>query len=282
MGSRDQKEVKVGIGGIVISLMNGTRTDFQMRNSYRPFITNGTSHLRLKLHLGSPAKDITTDRRLTFNAFGTWSMYKSQNQHIIKTTSAEAVLDSQFESGDVYLEPGVPPEEFFLNYPLDELLMISLLPRYQGLMAHACGLNHRGRGILFAGTSGAGKTTTANLWKGEDAVILSDDRVIIRRGGSQFWIYGTPWHGHAGVWAAEKAPLDKIFFLKHAKKNSMKRMSPRQVLSQLLIRSFTPMWDKCAMKHTLSLMCELAEKIPSYELGFIPDKRIINFVSTIS
>jgi hypothetical protein len=246
-------------------------------------MTDDTAHLRLKLHCEPHPEDVRNKSRRIFKAFDTWSMYKRKNQHVITTTSAEAVLDSQFKSGDVYLEPDVGARGPFLNYPLDELLMISLLPHYQGLMSHACGLAYKGRGILFAGTSGAGKSTTANLWKGQEhATILSDDRVIIRRVGSQFWIYGTPWHGHAQVWAAQRAPLDTIFFLKHAKTNSVKKLNPTQTISQLLIRSFTPMWDKCAMKRSLSLAAELAEKIPSYELGFLPDESMVNFVSTFS
>src|SRR5262249_20236905 len=67
-----------------------------------------------------------------------------------------------------------------LEYPLDELLVIHYLARERGLEVHACGVRDAdGRGYLFAGQSGAGKSTIARLWLGEPAAtILSDDRVI--------------------------------------------------------------------------------------------------------
>ena len=83
------------------------------------------------------------------------------------------------------------------GYPLDELLFISLLGQGRGVEIHGCGVVLNGSdGLLFAGQSGAGKSTIARLCLAEPgAVVLSDDRVILREEPDGIWMYGTPWHG---------------------------------------------------------------------------------------
>ena len=77
-----------------------------------------------------------------------------------------AYFDRDFTSGRVLLRADVfegPVDA--LMYPLDELIIANLLARGRGVEFHGCGIIDRnGRGRLFAGQSGAGKTTTARLW----------------------------------------------------------------------------------------------------------------------
>ncbi|TET41088.1 MAG: hypothetical protein E3J63_02515 [Elusimicrobia bacterium] len=108
--------------------------------------------------------------------------------------------------------------------------------------------------------------------------ILSDDRMIIRKKNARFWIYGTPWHGDARVYSPETAHLEKIFFLKHARKIMLKKLSPVEATSRLIVCSFPTFWDKKGMEFTLRFCAELVKKIPCYELGFVPDESILDFV----
>src|SRR3954464_14964565 len=95
-----------------------------------------------------------------------------------------------------------------LEYPLDELLMMNRLALGRGAELHSCGVSVAGQGYLFAGHSGAGKSTTAKLWvENRRGTILSDDRIIIRRVGSSFEMHGTPWHGEAGLAQKSSVPL---------------------------------------------------------------------------
>jgi len=69
-----------------------------------------------------------------------------------------------------------------LGFPLAELLINQRLARAGGVEFHGCGIRTgEGRGLLFVGHSGDGKTTTARLWDGRPGItILSDDRIIVR------------------------------------------------------------------------------------------------------
>jgi len=192
-----------------------------------------------------------------------------------------AVLDSDFKSGDIYIEPSPPStvHSYPLDYPLDEVLMMNWLSRGWGIMMHACGVSDNGQSLIFSGTSGAGKSTVADIWKAEisklesrcikpsdNTILLSDDRVIIRKIDGRFFVFGTPWHGDSKVCSPEDAPLDKIFFLQQARENKVKKIDPIKAASRLIVCSFSPFWDKEGMEFTLNYCAELAQKIPCYEL----------------
>ena len=70
-----------------------------------------------------------------------------------------------------------------LEYPLDELLIMHRLTQEKAIELHSCGIvRPDGTGNLFVGHSGAGKSTTTQLWTArEDVEVLSDDRIIVRR-----------------------------------------------------------------------------------------------------
>jgi hypothetical protein len=159
--------------------------------------------------------------------------------------------------------------------------MVCLLAQGRGLMAHACGIDDGGRGYLFAGNSGHGKTTTAWLWR-DQATILNDDRIVLRWREGRFWMYGTPWHGdYTGV-SPRGVPLEKIFFLRHAGQNQARRVEGVTAASMLLTRCFPPLWDAAGMEFTLEFCAQLAGKVPCYELGFLPAEGAVEYVRCVS
>jgi hypothetical protein len=231
--------------------------------------------------------------KLVFDSGGTWSIYQSHGKYILCLRSHQknnlpyklAILEHDFKSGDIYIKHDEFAQSHYLyplTYPLDELLMINLLSLGRGVLLHACGINDNGRGILFAGTSGAGKSTLANLWKGKNGVIiLSDDLIIVRKIKDQILMYGTPWHGDAKMSSPRGVSLDKIFFIKHDNKNTFLSLKSIEAASNLLVRSFPTFWNPSGMQYTLRLISELAMKVPCYELGFVPDKNVLEFVEGV-
>jgi len=283
-----QKELKLGIADIVISVIFEDKTQSsEVDGSYKYFLTNSKPDISLYTHYGYIPKSKLGEK--IFDTGTTWAFYQNNGKYILKTSSKAVILESDFKSGDIYIRAQGRKRkvEYPLNYPLGEVLMINLLAQKRGVMIHSCGVSNKGHGLLFAGISQMGKSTIANLWKSQMAngksqnervSILSDDRIIIRKRNGQFWIYGTPWHGDAKVHSPERAPLGKIFFLKHAKKNSIKKIEPLEAASRLIVCSFPTLWDKKGMEFTLNFCAELAQKIPCYELGFVPDESVVDLV----
>ena len=136
--------------------------------------------------------------------------------------------------------------------------------------------------MLFCGMSGGGKSTLANIWKHEKgAVVLSDDRMIVRSIGGDVIASGTPWHGEAGHCSPKTVRVRKIFFIDHAKKNRVRHLSRTEIVSNVLIRSFPPLWDKEGMGRTLEFVDTLSQRIPCYFMGFVPDHRVIEFARSV-
>ena len=288
-------ELKLRIAHITISITSPDKSiGFKVTDNYRPFIADGKPDAVLQVHYGSLPKYKLEEE--IFNSGTIWSLYRSKGKYIVKVPLRMAVLDSDLRSGDIYIEPSSPSAvlSYPLDYPMDEVLMINWLSKGGGIMMHACGVSHNGRGIIFAGTSGAGKSTVADLWKtrisrlksrgleqSNNTILLSDDRIIIRKIDGRFFVFGTPWHGDSKVCSPEEAPLDKIFFLQQARENKVKKTDVIKAVSRLIVCSFPPFWDKKGMEFTLNYCAELAQKIPCYELDFVPDKRVLDLVRSI-
>lgn len=82
-------------------------------------------------------------------------------------------------------------------HPTDTVLRIVhslLLAEEGGFLLHASSVVRKGRAFLFAGVSGAGKTTISQLAP-RDAILLTDEISYVRRDGDGYRAYGTPFAG---------------------------------------------------------------------------------------
>jgi hypothetical protein len=226
-----------------------------------------------------------------FDSGGVWQLYRQGDQLVFHLTApksglrpyARAAFSADFAHGIVYLrrdcfDPALPL--YPLDYPLDELLITNWLALGRGVEVHACAVvDSDGSGYLFAGYSGAGKTTMARLWcKEKDVSVLSDDRVILRKLGDQVWMHGTPWHGDEPLASPHRALVRRGFFLHHASKNELARVTGAQAVMEVFARSFPPFFSAHGLEFTLSLMTDISQLVPFFTLGFIPDQRLPDFL----
>jgi len=257
-------------------------------NAYRHFLCKRQPEIDLRAHYVDPPYLKT--KGVIFNADGNWTLDRINNKYVLNEYLNEfgplpyksAVFNADWTSGDIYLGQGRARQffiEFPLEYPFNELFFINLLPKRQGFLIHGCGIVYNNEGLIFAGASGAGKSTMSKLWKKtEKASLLNDDRLAIRYIAKKWWVYGTPWHGEVRECMPQKSPLSEIYFIKHAKKNVLKKLSSSKAVSMLLSTSFVPFWDKKAMVGLLDIYSRLVRKIPCYELGFSPNKSVVEFL----
>lgn len=166
-----------------------------------------------------------------------------------------------------------------LHYPLDQLLTMYALANRQGLICHAAGLSIDERGLIFAGRSGAGKTTFMNLITGcDDIGGLSDDRVIVRRVEGSMLVYGTPWAGEGQIAENRSVPLAALIFLHQATENKLRLISAPEALEQLLPVVSVLWFDRQRMEKATAFCGELVESLPCYELRFRPEIAVLDLV----
>lgn len=159
-----------------------------------------------------------------------------------------------------------------VTYPLDQLLMMHFLARRRGMLVHTAGVVIAGKAYLFAGVSGAGKSTFSLLLAAARAGrMLSDERVIVRLVKGRPVAFGTPWAGTANIASAGSAPLAGIFFLKHGCGNEIRRLDPVAAADRMLPMVSIPWYDPDTAVPIIAFVKRLASRVPAHEFSFVRD-----------
>ena len=133
------------------------------------------------------------------------------------------------------ITPGHNPALF--RFGVWILFNIAALPL--GAVAfHSSVIRYRGRGVLFLGESGTGKSTHTRLWREHipGAELLNDDSPIIRATDSEALVHGSPWSGKTPCYRNESCPIAAVVRLSQAPHNRIRRLrqhNPRQNFSGL-------------------------------------------------
>lgn len=226
-----------------------------------------------------------------FDSGGLWSLFAENGGYRLsfrrwfrgETPYKSAWFDEQFRNGELSLSRrffSASKTMYPLEYPLDEVLMIHHLACGKGLEVHALGIaDEAGRGHLFLGHSGAGKSTSARLWQKEKGIrILSDDRIILRLHDGQIRMHGTPWHGDAGIASPDSAELTHIYVLEQRPSNELVPMSRSLATAEIFARSFVPRHCPQALDHALGFIEQLSEKVPCDTFRFLPDRSAVEVI----
>jgi hypothetical protein len=217
---------------------------------------------------------------LLFDSGGPWCVHARGRRYLYSLRESGPAgpvargieIDRGWRRGVLYLPPTPRTHRLgdALSYPLGELLFTHHITASGGLVAHACGVGAGENGIIFCGVSGAGKTTTARLWKKHrpDAAIMSDDRVVVRGRRGRFWVWGTPWHGTGRFASPKRFPLRAIFFLSRSQRDTLTPLDQPTAAARLLARSFPPIWSARDVTTALRTVTQIAGSIPCYDFGF--------------
>lgn len=166
-----------------------------------------------------------------------------------------------------------------VSYPLDQLLMMHYLARRRGMLAHAAGIVIAGKAYLFAGVSGAGKSTFSLLLAAARAGrMLSDERVIVRAVRGGLTAFGTPWAGTANIASPASAPLAGIFLLKHGKANRIESLEPVAAADRMLPMISIPWYDPDAAAPIIAFVRKACASVPVNEFRFTPDRSAVAFL----
>ena len=223
-----------------------------------------------------------------------WALYRDGAGYIIALAARApdvppawiARIDSSYTRGTVFCDELLVRDEGgvrslvnpVLNR-LDQLLLMYILARRQGALIHSAGAVVGGGGVVFAGRSGAGKSTIARQLRAVGkAPLLSDDRVVVRKVGGGYFAYGTPWAGDAQIALNRSVPLNAVLFLHHGQANRVERVSPRDAFEKLLPMVSVPWYDRVAIEQITSFCEALTREIPSYDLHFVPTADVAGFL----
>ena len=162
-------------------------------------------------------------------------------------------------------------------YAVDALLRILhslLLARSGGVLLHAASGILHGRGVVFSGVSGAGKTTIARLAPPQ-VQLLTDEISYVRREAAGYRVYGTPFSGELGLRGEDiSAPLTAIHLIEHSAVNRRGPLSLPQAVRRLLRNTLFFAHEAELVSGVFSTLCDLIQRVPVYRLEFVPDARV--------
>ena len=85
----------------------------------------------------------------------------------------------------------------------------TVILKHGAVAIHSSVIVAEGRGVLFLGESGTGKSTHTRLWREsiEGAKLLNDDSPIVRIVDGEVRVYGSPWSGKTPCYKNEVYPM---------------------------------------------------------------------------
>jgi hypothetical protein len=282
-----RRSLRLKVGGLVLAVTAERETAaLDPPKALLPFLVTRGGDIRLRLSFAPPPLPGRSEP--LFDSGGVWRVERtaagllySFRIHDRRPPLYKVVtIDEGLREGTLHFDLSARGPHYALDYPLDELLFQHRLARDGALEVHACGVAWQGRLLLFCGQSGAGKSTTAGLWRrhARGARLLSDDRVVLRPHRAGVQGFGTPWHGDGGFAAPESAPLGGLFFLRHGRATRLAPLRPAEAAARLLARGFPPPWDAAGTRGALEACAAAAAAAPAFELAFTPDRSAVDAV----
>ena len=172
--------------------------------------------------------------------------------------------------------------------PINRLSMETLLLelfythalRRRMLQIHCSIVDDHGRGILFLGPSGIGKTTQAEKWaEYRSASIINGDIgfVQLTPDGPSAW--GTPWHGSSPYCLNAQVPVRALVVLKQASMNGLRPLTGFERVAEVSGSVFYPSWLEGGVEVAAGLLHELLTTVPVYRLDNRADREAVELLA---
>lgn len=159
---------------------------------------------------------------------------------------------------------------------LDNALMVLFAlatAKLDTVLFHGAVVSKNGKGYMFLGSSGTGKSTHARLWlKHIDGTeLVNDDNPVVRVIDNIAWIYGSPWSGKTPCYKNLAMPLDAMVQLAQAPYNKIARLGGLRAYAVLVPSISGKRWDASIADGLHNTENKLAKTVPTYYLECLPD-----------
>jgi len=239
------------------------------------------------LPIGREQSRIQQEKKRYLGAGLDWRLARFEEKILLEggmSESFQVLLDEDLRKGEVFIinsDKNWKISNIVFGF-LQVLLIYYLAKHKLGVIIHSAGIKDGGRGYLFAGPSCAGKSTISRIWNNFSGIkILNDDRIVIRKKKSQFFIYSTPWAGDFSDYLRfplPRAKLRKIFFIYHKNRNKAVKVSPRENFNLFFLSVFPPFWDKNCLKFVLNFLMDSISYVSCYKLDVKNNEEVVDYI----
>lgn len=141
------------------------------------------------------------------------------------------------------------------------------------LLMHASVPMKDGKGYLFLGKSGTGKSTHSRLWlecvPGAD--LLNDDNPAVRIREGVTYVYGTPWSGKTPCYRNLRMRAGGFLRLRQWPRNLIGRDTGLKAFASVFSSCSTMIWDKPSYDAICETVSQVVERVPVFHLSCRPD-----------
>ena len=256
--------------------VTGEAEYFALMTNYEPFTSEGD---------GSVVAMLTLDRKASSLgvAFSEELRQEDEGQEIIcgRTADGEHVFEYRWLNETAgwlvcsvdYREGRLVMTGKFEKMAIDNALMVlyALATADKGtVLFHAAVVSYEGRGYMFLGRSGTGKSTHARLWLKhiEGTALVNDDNPVVRDGV----VYGSPWSGKTPCYRNVSYPLGAIVLLSQTPYNKIRRLSGVHAYVALIESISGKRWDERIADGLHQTENALASQVPVWHLECLPDE----------
>lgn len=161
-------------------------------------------------------------------------------------------------------------DDFALKHALMNLYSAFVVHREWGLLIHSSCIVEQGRAYLFAGQSGAGKSTVARL--SLPRLVLSDEATVVKVAEGEVTVFNSPFRsGLEADWSVGTTrawPLASIQLLRQSPEIRRVVITRSAALMQLLGKVFYWAYAPEETAKVMRLCQRLVNSVPVYDLFF--------------
>lgn len=171
------------------------------------------------------------------------------------------------------------------EHALEACLRVALsvaLPANGALILHSSAVRWHGRGYVFSGVSGAGKSTIAAMLPAADPGFerLADELLVVACDAGGWRVHVPPFFGIDDLPYGDSAPLDSINLLRQAPAHRRERLAAGPALRELMRHVVVYAAEPVTTDHALGLASRLVAEVPCYRLEFAKDPSVAEVLSS--
>ena len=274
------KELYYKVAEHVFSLDMGTKGDLVCDlRQYEPFVTD-------------PAEDVIFSLQIVDMPFSTEGFkdevhQEEEEQEIIAghlptgepyfefllngKRSAVLICNQDYRQARLSLEEY---PQFGVNNALMVMYALATANKRTALF-HSSVVSYQGRGYMFLGQSGTGKSTHSSLWLKyiEGTELVNDDNPVVRiLENDKVRVYGSPWSGKTPCYRNVSYPVGAIVKLSQAPHNEIQRLKGVKAYAAVVPSISGKRWDKDLAEGLHETENLIAQHARVWHLDCLPDE----------
>lgn len=189
----------------------------------------------------------------------------------VAVTAEHIEKERRFSAAEAERE-GQPPVDYPDSY-LETLAVCrqiaDRMTEFDTVLFHGSVVAVDGIAYLFTAKSGTGKSTHTALWRkvfGDRAVMVNDDKPLLRISEEGVTVFGSPWDGKHPLSTKGEFPLRAICILTRDETNHIAPISKKEVFPVLVQQLYRPR-NPVGLMQSMCLFDAMLDRVGLYQLG---------------